>query len=353
MKLHPPTNSSVRTRRASSVMSATVLLMVAWGCESTTQVGPTDVEVPSGSILASSHRSDVTATYFFGASTSDAGNFAAVLPVPSPPYFDGRASNGPVWSEYFADLLGTNAEPSSMGGDNYAFGGARAGELSLGFILPMTAQVEQYLLEADGSADPRALHIVQAGGNDLFLALGQSPDEARRTMVDAAGYVRTMLLELRAAGARRFAVLTQQQLPTLPPPVLPDGTNLVDLFNDGLESVAADLNGRGVHVAVFDLKALVEKVIADPEGYGLTVADCSYMGKSSLDILGGDITPEPCDPDVPGNEYMMWDTEHFTTAMHEIVATALWRCHRYLRGAGNSPPVSRARCAEGRGQGLE
>ena len=44
---------------------------------------------------------------------------------------------------------------------------------------------------------------------------------------------------------------------------------------------------------------------------------------------------------------MMFDAEHFTTTMHEIVARELHACHRYLRG-GAAPAVSRSHCAEGR-----
>lgn len=70
------------------------------------------------------------------------------------------------------------------------------------------------------------------------------------------------------------------------------------------------------------------------------------MGKDALAIIGGDITPEPCEPAVPVEGYMMFDNEHYTTSMHEIVARELSDCHRYLRGVGSSPAESRSGCAE-------
>ena len=61
----------------------------------------------------------------FGDSLSDNGNLYAVLGQPtSPPYYQGRFSNGPV----FTELLGFNAanfNGSVTGSINYAFGGSR------------------------------------------------------------------------------------------------------------------------------------------------------------------------------------------------------------------------------------
>lgn len=66
------------------------------------------------------------------------------------------------------------------------------------------------------------------------------------------------------------------------------------------------------------------------------------MGKSGLEVLFGDTTPEPCEPTVPVNDYLMFDDEHFTTPMHAIVADEMFACHRFVRGVGAAPPVSRA-----------
>lgn len=72
----------------------------------------------------------------FGDSLSDTGNFYYIsgdtYPV-SPPYYNGRFSNGPVWIETLAPLLGVDADfetswlqyPTSA--DNFATGGANSG----------------------------------------------------------------------------------------------------------------------------------------------------------------------------------------------------------------------------------
>lgn len=195
---------------------------------------------PTGSdgsalVNASAAGQDVTETYFFGSSTTDAGNLNIAVPgvLPSPPYFMGRASNGPVWAEYFADLLGTDATPSFLGGSNYAVGGARTCVVNLGFIPPITAQVADYLTDAASIEDPRALHVLQSGANDLTAAKLQPPQTAKQTMRAAVQCTEAMLTDLYNAGARSFVVTTLPALPTAPTsPILPDGTNLATLTND-------------------------------------------------------------------------------------------------------------------------
>jgi phospholipase/lecithinase/hemolysin len=77
--------------------------------------------------------------YIFGDSLSDPGNlfdFSGGI-FPPPPYFEGRFSNGPVWSEYFADLLDLSparlleaqTDPfAASEGINFAISGANSGD---------------------------------------------------------------------------------------------------------------------------------------------------------------------------------------------------------------------------------
>src|SRR5262249_50511423 len=72
-----------------------------------------------------------TQLLIFGDSLVDTGNvFVAsrgTFPA-SPPYFNGRFSNGPVWVEALAPALGLPAPvPSLLGGTNNAWGGAETG----------------------------------------------------------------------------------------------------------------------------------------------------------------------------------------------------------------------------------
>lgn len=264
----------------------------------------------------------VTETWFFGSSTTDSGNLQAAAPIlPDPPYFEGHASNGPVWAEYFADILGTDATASAFGGTNYAMGGARTNVLSLGFIPPITAQVVGYLSDNGFVADSQALYVFQTAANDLPVAKLEEPEVAKQIMQGAVASTGTFMADLYFAGARNFMLLTLPELPTVPVgAVLPDGTNLVRLANDGFRSIASDFEAMGASVWVVDVHRLVNEVVDDPRAFDLEVAHCSFMGKDALAVIGGDITPEPCEPSVPVDQYMMFDAEHFTTVMHDILA---------------------------------
>jgi hypothetical protein len=73
-----------------------------------------------------------SALLVFGDSYSDTGNLYELneqTQPPSPPYFEGRWSNGPLWVEQMASLLNVPLPlPSRIGGTNFAYAGARTGQ---------------------------------------------------------------------------------------------------------------------------------------------------------------------------------------------------------------------------------
>src|SRR5215469_2818459 len=82
---------------------------------------------------ATTHASAYSALYIFGDSLSDSGNNAIVLApnttpvpisgndfIPTVPYASEHYTNGPVWAQYLAAVLGLSAIPSPLGGTNYA-----------------------------------------------------------------------------------------------------------------------------------------------------------------------------------------------------------------------------------------
>src|SRR5262245_13726292 len=95
--------------------------------------------------------------FVFGDSLSDTGNafLATGKTIPqSPPYYQGRFSNGPVWVE----MLGYSAKPFLAGGTNFAFGSATTQDLLL--------QVGIFSVSRFFHADPRALYVVWSGTTD-------------------------------------------------------------------------------------------------------------------------------------------------------------------------------------------
>ncbi len=123
----------------------------------------------------------------FGDSLSDTGNvFAATgFSFPPPPYFAGRFSNGPVWVETLASGMGFGAQSTAsfLGGNNYAFGGARMNGTSP--VPGLLQQMGGLWAPTHPAADPNALYVVVGGGNDMrdaraAFATASAADQAGR-----------------------------------------------------------------------------------------------------------------------------------------------------------------------------
>jgi phospholipase/lecithinase/hemolysin len=161
-----------------------------------------------------------TALYVFGDSYCDVGNlYLATAPnyPPDPPYFHGRFSNGPIWVDHIASVLGVPLGPSLTGGTDYAFGGAWV-TAPQGGIPSVPQQVQSYLFAHGGKADPNALYFLEGGGNDIVKTTSTDPEALGYQI--AAGLADSELM-LRRAGARHF--------------VIPN------LFNVGLLPVASEI----------------------------------------------------------------------------------------------------------------
>lgn len=151
----------------------------------------------------------------FGASLSDTGNvFAATggtSPGPAPYYYDGRWSNGPLWIENVASVLGKSVTRSSAGGTNFAYGGAKTcGIAGVTSAVPdMCTQVAIFLGATGGKADSEALYVIDASsvGNNMLVVLGSAGAVPSSAITSAApDDVSALMKQLYSAGARRFMV---------------------------------------------------------------------------------------------------------------------------------------------------
>lgn len=255
---------------------------------------------------SSSHAQAYTRMVAFGASHVDTGNVYALAHMPpSPPYYAGRFSNGPVYVEYYAERLGLAAPtPSVLGGANYAFAGATTGLVENPFGVPnVDDQIALFLSANAPTADE--LFLVTAGGND-YSSSGGTADPAV-----TAGALADLVETLANAGARHFVV------PNELASVNAQQAAWAESFDLALRQEIAALRAvqPEVTIAVLDVRGIYEKVTADPAAYGfvnVTEPACADCG------IGA--TPDPTNVVPNPNQYFYWDTVHWTTAAHRIIA---------------------------------
>jgi len=187
---------------------------------------------------------DITGIVAFGDSLSDVGNtyLAAGIP-PSPPYYQGHYSNGPIWLEYLANSLGVPAPTASLaGGTDYAWGGAETGSgLSYEGTPNIGSQISTYL--ASNTPLSTQLITIWGGANDFLNGGVTNP------AVPVANLI-SEISTLAAAGGKQFLVPNLPLLGDLPatntlPQANRDALNFLTLtFDSMLYSQLNQLQGK-------------------------------------------------------------------------------------------------------------
>ncbi len=305
--------------------------------------------------------------YAFGDSLVDTGNIFNVttavqetsaslgldIPVlpPSPPYFEGRFSNGEIWIDNLADELNIDLTPAtelsvvSPGSDvlspvtvvegnpavspffngnttnqsvNFAYGLATTGANGtgeLGSLIPgMEKQVDFFVqdhLQANQAADPNALYTLWGGSND-YLGTDANPEQ----VVDN---IETEVESLYDSGAREFLVFNLPDLGAIPEADNPnlgrspeELTQLSNTHNSLLDSTVQELENtlNGADVTVVDVNSLFDDVVANPQEYGLTNVTESFLDPITMAPTVG------ANPD----EYLFFDTLHPTEAGQALIS---------------------------------
>lgn len=225
------------------------------------------------------HATSFSNAYYFGDSLSDTGNVFALTggAVPAAPYFGGRFSDGPVWVETLAAGIGLpgSATASLLGGNNYAFGGART---SGGSIPSLLAQVGGFT-GAAGPVDPAALYVVVGGGNDMrdarsaFPTMDAAGAAGRAAAAQAAADNLATTLQLLAAdGAQHVLIGNLPDLGTTPEALAlglaPASSDASFQFNTRLTDVVSFGQSLGLTMYFLDLAGISNAVRADALGNG-------------------------------------------------------------------------------------
>jgi outer membrane lipase/esterase len=204
----------------------------------------------------------------FGASLSDNGNAATVVPglFPGPPYYPGRASNGLLWIDVVAADLGNTVNPFVNGGTNYAVGGARTCDVSGTSPNPfdMCYQINFYLTAVLNKADASALYVIDttAVGNSIFAVINNGLPQSEITTT-APTDIAKIMDKLYKAGARKFLVTNVPDVGATPRgqglPSPATATALSNGFNGTLNNELANFRAShsGADVRLADFKSAV------------------------------------------------------------------------------------------------
>jgi phospholipase/lecithinase/hemolysin len=258
--------------------------------------------------------------YIFGDSLSDTGNFYNLtqqlntinpqIPIipPSPPYSNGRFSNGPLWVENLATQLGLTFDPRT----NFALGGATTGSTNTilpgipGLNLPGLQQQIETFTGATETADANGLYIVWAGAND-YLGGGQTNPAV------PVGNLATAIAALAGVGAKNILVANLPNLGTLPltrdNPQAGGLNALTAAHNIGLAQTLAGLKQQlnaSVNLIPLDINLLFNQTTNNPQQFG-------FKNVKMACLTANGVCANP-------DEFLFWDTLHSTAAGHREIA---------------------------------
>ncbi len=250
--------------------------------------------------------SPINQLYVFGDSLSDTGtiyNATGGAYPPSPPYFQGRYSNGPVWVEHLASKLAVTLDRTH----NFAAGGATSGANGSYGVPGLLSQVKSFTT-AHSQADPQALYVIWAGAND-YLQGATSPTIVVKNLMQA-------IESLSKVGAQNILVGNLPDLGQLPSTRNTSNSSPLSAVTQAHNlSLAQSLKGVGAKVKIISLDAntLYQEAETNPDKFGFTNVTTGCLS-----------APDRCrQPDT----FLFWDGIHPTTAAHralgEIAFSAL------------------------------
>ena len=288
------------------------------------------IALTSASLLAlgpvSAQARDIGAVVSFGDSLSDNGNLYAASggtrPL-SPPYFNGRFSNGPTFAELLNGPMQT-AGAAALGGipinptanQNYAFGGSRTDTLAA-FPPGVPDQINFFLAE-DGVFAANDVVTLLAGANDIFQNPVLTPAGIVAASTQAAQNVGAAANTLSQIGAPTLIVINLPDIGLTPAysgsvTTQSAGTLASDTFNIALSDAvyASAAVNPGTDTFLVDLERVFSAAIADPGRFGFTNVMDACTAVAACVTGSQDVQ----------NQFLFWDTVHPTAAGHQLIAS--------------------------------
>lgn len=269
----------------------------------------------------------------FGDSLSDNGNLYHYMKqhMPqSPPYFQGRFSNGPVWVERLAEKYAPTQAASFL--LDYAFGGAGIAateEEEEDVIFTLKHEVDSYLLAHQDRADPHHLFMIWIGSNN-YLNLPLDRDETVAMVVKGIVNSAQRLVE---KGAKQVVIFN---LPDLGQSPFARATNTTDALTQYtiqhnqllkqriMEQMHQDSTVKWVYV---DVNAWLNEAIASPAQFGFTQttdACLPFVPASSILNMTAQTTTLTDKPPSSCEGYLFFDAVHPSAQAHQLIAERLF-----------------------------
>ena len=259
------------------------------------------------SLVAEANANRFSRVIAFGESSTDSGNVFELSEAkfpPSPPYFNGGWSNGPVWLDMVSEQLGFGLSvPSLRGGTNYAYGGARSGlgetvtncsDMGLTMCFDVSVanygtQISMFLADTPVVGDDDLL-MLWGGHNDMFAQLDPAV-----VADNLAADVATLL----DRGAKNIVFLK-----------LFSGVGQSDQVNSLVSPRLVPLASQhpDASLIVVDIPKMTDEFFQDPAKYGITKCEGQALNTRTLEVV-----PNP-------DEYLSWDGIHVTTAFNRVIA---------------------------------
>ena len=264
----------------------------------------------------------------FGDSLSDTGNTrnslgalgtVAIVANQAGYGSNGRFSNGILWHETMATQIGlpvaTASRVAGANNWNYAYGGARV-DNDTG---PSTGVLRQYAdyqtRVGTTGADPNALFVLWAGGNDARDLVGNA--SPLTGVGNSIAGLQGMIAGLIGQGATSFLVPNLPDLGKIPEnrntARQASATNVSMLWNDALLDMLMGFADQA-DIYFVDVFSIFNDVIDQPAQYGFT----NTTGQCRSLQFGGLVESSCTNP----SRWVFWDAIHPTTAAHAVIGRA-------------------------------
>lgn len=250
----------------------------------------------------------------------DTGNYAELYGELPPLFWNNRFANGPVVSDYLAENLGFEAQPSYHWngapegvepGYNYS---TRDSWAAAGHELSLEHMVTSYLERVDYAIPPDALMVVWSGGHDLIEAISTPGDVPYFMIDDAVDGIEAELHRLIEAGAQHIFAPSYADTSFSPAYIRRGITDRVSevtrLYNTKFRRMLNRVERRtGQRIYRFDFEAFVETLVASHRYYGIHNATDPCLEKAPAG---------ECDMD----RFMFISEILITSKTHQIIADA-------------------------------